>query len=78
MRILSIFAACFLFATFPVIPSQAGVEVVASKSLTVQPSGPRSGDAGSKYLRSSAKINCPFNYTLGGWCSSTRRGTCPV
>ncbi len=57
MRILSIFAACFLFATFLVIPSQAGVEVVASKSLTVQPSGPRSGDAGSKYLNIEGKGN---------------------
>ena len=57
MRILSISAACFLFASFQVIPNQAGVEVVASKSLTVQPSGPRSGDAGSKYFNIEGKDN---------------------
>ncbi len=55
MRILSITAACFLFATSQNIPNQAGVEVVASKSLTVQPSGPRSGDSGSKYLNVEGK-----------------------
>ncbi len=57
MRILSISAACFLFATSQVIPNQAGVEAVASKSLTVQPSGPRSGDAGSKYFNVQGKDN---------------------
>jgi hypothetical protein len=31
--------------------------VVASKSLTVQPNGPRSGDAGSKYLNIEGKDN---------------------
>ncbi len=50
MRILSISVASFLFASFLVNPTQAVVEVVASKSLMVQPTGPRSGDAGSKYL----------------------------
>jgi hypothetical protein len=57
MRILSIFVACFLFASFLVNPTQAVVEVVASKSLTVQPTGPRSGDAGSKYLNIEGKDN---------------------
>jgi len=57
MRILSIPAACCLVASFMVVPSQAGVEVVASKSLTVQPSGPRSGDAGSKYFNIEGKDN---------------------
>ncbi len=52
MRILLLSAACFLFASFLVNPTQAGVQVVASKSLTVQPNGPRSGDAGSKYFKS--------------------------
>ena len=55
MRILSIPAACFLVASFMVVPSQAGVEVVASKSLTVQPSGPRSGDAEASISTSRAK-----------------------
>jgi hypothetical protein len=57
MRILSIFVACFLFASFLVNPTQAVVEVVASKSLTVQPTGPRSGDAGSKYVNIEGKDN---------------------
>ena len=57
MKTLSIPAVCFLFASFLVIPNQAGVEVVASKSLTVRPSGPRSGDAGSKYFDIQGKDN---------------------
>jgi hypothetical protein len=57
MKILLFSAACFLFAGFLVNPTQAGVEVIASKSLTVQPSGPRSGDAGSKYLNIEGKGN---------------------
>lgn len=57
MRILSIFVACFLFASFLVNLTRAVVEVVASKSLTVQPTGPRSGDAGSKYLNIEGKDN---------------------
>ncbi len=57
MKILSISAACFLFATSQVIPNQAGVDVVASKSLTVQPTGPRSGDGGSKYFNIQGKDN---------------------
>ena len=43
MRTLSIPVACYFLASFMVIPSQPGVEVVASKSLTVQPNGPRPG-----------------------------------
>ncbi len=57
MRILSISAACFLLASSQVIPNQAGVVVVASKSLTVQTGGPRSGDAGSKYFNIQGKDN---------------------
>jgi len=57
MRTLAIpFASCFL-ASFIVIPTQAGVEVVASKSLTVQPNGPRPGDGGSKYFNIEGKDN---------------------
>jgi hypothetical protein len=57
MRILSVSAACYLLTSFMVIPAEAGVEVVASKSLTVQPIGPRSGDAGSKYFNIEGKDN---------------------
>jgi hypothetical protein len=57
MRILSMLAVSFCLASFLVIPIQAGEEVVASKSLTVQPSGPRSGDAGSKYFNIEGKDN---------------------
>ena len=75
MRILSIFVACFLFASFLVNLTRAVVEVVASKSLTVQPTGPRSGDAGSKYLNIEGKDNDervpsfgvpPLRYPQGG------------
>jgi hypothetical protein len=57
MRSLSIIGACCLLASFMVIPAQAGVEVVASKSLTVRPNGPRRGDAGSKYFDIQGKEN---------------------
>jgi hypothetical protein len=57
MRILSISAACYVLASFLAIPTLAGVEVVASKSLTVQPSGPRPGEPGSKYFNIEGKEN---------------------
>jgi hypothetical protein len=56
VRILSIPLACFSLAILTV-PAQAGVEVIASKSLTVEPDGPRSGDAGSKYFNIEGKDN---------------------
>jgi hypothetical protein len=57
MRIHSILiTACFL-ATVIVTAAFAETEVVASKSLTIQPTGPRSGDAGSKYLNIEGKSN---------------------
>jgi hypothetical protein len=56
MRILSILVVSFC-ASFLVNSTHAGEEVVASKSLTVQPNGPRSGDAGSKYFNIQGKDN---------------------
>lgn len=41
-------------------PARAGVEVVASKSLTVQPGGPRAGEGGSKYFNIEGKDNEKF------------------
>jgi hypothetical protein len=32
------------------VPALAGIEATATKSLTVQPAGPRGGEAGSRYL----------------------------
>ncbi len=49
-------AFAFLFTSF-IVPAQAGEEVTASKSLTVQPNGPREGDAGSKYFNIEGKDN---------------------
>jgi len=57
MRIFSIPLAGFSFVMLAVIPAQAGVEVTASKSLTVQPGGPRSGENGSKYFNIEGKDN---------------------
>ncbi len=57
MRILLLSALCFLFASSQLIHNQAGVKVVASSSLTVQPGGPRSGDSGSKYFNIEGKDN---------------------
>jgi len=56
MRLLSIPLTCCSLAIF-LVPAQAGVEVAASRSLTIQPGGPRSGDAGSKYLNIEGKDN---------------------
>jgi hypothetical protein len=38
-------------------PTQAGVELTASESHTIQPGGPRSGDGGSKYFNIEGKGN---------------------
>ena len=57
MRILSVAAACYFLGCLMVMPAQAGVELVASKSLTIQPNGPRPGDAGSKYINIEGKEN---------------------
>ena len=57
MRILSILLVSCSLASFLVNPVRAGVEVISSKSLTVQPNGPRPGDAGNKYLNIEGKDN---------------------
>jgi hypothetical protein len=57
MRNSSIPAIGFFLASFMVSPTFAGSEVVANKSLTIQPTGPRSGDSGSKYLNIEGKSN---------------------
>jgi hypothetical protein len=57
MRIHLIAVVSFCLASFVVEPCPAGEEVVASKSLTVQPNGPRPGDAGSKYFNIQGKDN---------------------
>ncbi len=57
MRILLIPVVCICLASFLVNTTQAGEEVVASKSLTVQPNGPRPGEAGSKYFNIQGKDN---------------------
>jgi hypothetical protein len=54
MRHLSTPFACFFLAVL-VAPAPAGVEVIASKSLTVQAAGPRSGEAGTKYFNIEGK-----------------------
>jgi hypothetical protein len=60
MRTLSIIVVCFSVASFLVNPTQAGEDVIASKSLTVQPTGPRSGDGGSKYFNIQGKDNVKY------------------
>jgi hypothetical protein len=48
--------ACFL-ATVIVTPAFAETEVVASRSLTIQPTGSRAGEAGGKYFNIEGKAN---------------------
>jgi hypothetical protein len=57
MKIISISLGCFPLAVLIAVPAQAGVEVTASKSLTIQPGGPRSGENGSKYFNIERKDN---------------------
>lgn len=57
MRILLIPVVSICLASFLVNTTHAGEEVVASKSLTVQPTGPRPGEAGSKYFNIQGKDN---------------------
>jgi hypothetical protein len=57
MKIKSILLASIFLALLTVTPAQAGVEITASKSLTVQPSGPRSGESGRKYFNIQGKEN---------------------
>jgi hypothetical protein len=55
MKTTSSLLACFSLAVVVVMPAQAGVEVTASKSLTIQPGGPRPGENGSKYFNIEGK-----------------------
>jgi hypothetical protein len=57
MKIFSISLGCIPLAVLIAVPAQAGVEVTASKSLTIQPGGPRSGENGSKYFNIEGKDN---------------------
>jgi hypothetical protein len=57
MRIKSILLGNFALAMLMVIPAKAGIEVTASKSLTIQPGGPRSGENGEKYFNIEGKDN---------------------
>jgi hypothetical protein len=57
MRTHSILITAWFLATVIVTPVFAETEVVATKSLTIQPAGPRTGDAGSKYFNIEGKDN---------------------
>jgi hypothetical protein len=57
MKIFSISLGCIPLAVLIAVPAQAGVEVTASKSLTIQPGGPRAGENGSKYFSIECKDN---------------------
>jgi hypothetical protein len=57
MRIKAILLGSFTLAMLMVIPAKAGIEVTASKSLTIPPGGPRSGENGSKYFNIEGRDN---------------------
>jgi hypothetical protein len=57
MRTHSILITAYFLAAVIVTPAFAGTEVVATTSLTIQPTGPRAGDAGSKYFNIEGKGN---------------------
>ncbi len=61
MNRLSIFVAVLSISVFSLHQTaQGGTEVVASQSLTIQPNGPRSGEAGKKYFNVEGKDNEKF------------------
>jgi hypothetical protein len=39
-----------ILATMPGVPAMADIQVTTTKSLTIQPTGPRQGDNGSRYF----------------------------
>ena len=57
---LSIFVGMLCLAVLTLERAEGGTEVVASQSLTVQPAGPRTGDAGKNYLNVEGKDNEKF------------------
>jgi hypothetical protein len=57
MRNIMTTVANLSVVTFFIAPVMAGEEVTASNSLTIQPTGPRSGEAGSKYFNIEGKDN---------------------
>jgi hypothetical protein len=57
MRFLPRLVVAYCLASSVVVAVQAGEELVASKSLTVQPNGPRPGEPGSKYFNIQGKDN---------------------
>jgi hypothetical protein len=60
MRNVAIVGACLFVVTQLTLHGAVAEEVVASQSLTIQPSGPRTGDAGKKYFNIEGKDNDRF------------------
>jgi hypothetical protein len=52
-----VFFGLMIVSTSSGLPSLAGTEVTATKSLTVQPTGPRQGEAGSRYFNVEGQKN---------------------
>jgi hypothetical protein len=57
MKTVSLPLFCFSLLALLIAPARAGVEVIASKSLTIQPGGPRPGQEGTKYFNIEGKDN---------------------
>jgi hypothetical protein len=57
MKTISILLACVSLAVLVVVPAQVAVEITASRSLTIQPGGSRSGENASKYFNVEGKDN---------------------
>jgi hypothetical protein len=60
MKNVSFAAACLSLVTLIIVPAEAGVEVTASKGITIQATGPRTGEAGSKYFNVEGKDTGKF------------------
>jgi hypothetical protein len=57
VRKLLFFLVCPILAMPAVSTAYAGIELTATESRIIQPGGPRSGDAGSKYFNVQGKAN---------------------
>jgi hypothetical protein len=60
MSVFSVRLASACIAIMLAHPVEAGIELTASDSRTIQPTGPRSGDAGNKYFNIEGKANDKF------------------
>jgi hypothetical protein len=66
--------SCLVLATMPGVPALADIQVTATMSLTIKPTGPRKGNNGSRYFNVEGIKN---DKATGGWKSPRSRTILP-